>query len=186
MGARDRRLFLARFQVTVHAGRNRYVNDAIGDPVQVDLDGFHFGFLFGRLFVRCLGFFRFSGFFRLLFGRRGVGFLGFRSVLFIVALRLERRSFVLLQNQGEDPAGVVIVERVVERAACGIEETVGEKVEVFAVLIEGRIGVVVEVAGDLRGLAVVERIQIERRIGVECVLAVGEPAAVGRPGRSSG
>ena len=198
--------FLPGLEVVVDPRGNRRVHDTLADAVRVHLDRFGrlvLGLLLVSLFLIGLFFFRFV--LALLFSARGGSGarLGFaRGVFLLVLLALsivlllvvllggflllitlqsEGRRLVRLQGDGEDAGGAVIVEALIEAARTGIEKTLGEEIQVFAVVIEDRIGVVIKTVGDREDLLLLEGIEVDRAGQVRSRLCIGCPAAVRGP-----
>ena len=119
----------------------------------------------------------------LLVGRGGLGGRGRRGLdLDLVALGAERRFGVFGQGDEIDPGhgqiGMVPFGRAVDR----IEVPVGDEEEVLAVPAERGLAGVVPAVGDRDGLPGVERVEVDLGHALALGLAVGDPAAVGRPG----
>src|SRR5260370_22755241 len=66
-------------------------------------------------------------------------------------------------------------------ADAGIEKSCGDEIEIFPVVVEDRIVVVVEAAGNFGSVFGFERIDKDIVRAATMRLGVGEPAAVGRP-----
>src|SRR5256712_288469 len=82
--------------------------------------------------------------------------------LLLITLQSEGRRLVRLQGDGEDAGGAVIVEALIEAARTGIEKALGEEVQVFAVVIEDGIGVVIKTVSDREDLLLLEGIEVDR------------------------
>src|SRR5262249_13978921 len=187
----EEHLAFAHHQVAVDASRNRSGGDALFDSVEVDLDGLGRLFLFlvflfvlsGVVFFRRI--FVLAGFFILLAGISLLIFLIFVFVLvgalLFVTLGFERRFLVTLEGQGEYAVRGVVAEALVKLAGAGEEVALRQKEDVLAVGIEDRVGVAVIAVGDLRGLFLLERIEVHLSGLAPIGLGVDDPGAVGRP-----
>ena len=174
--------FFARDERDVIFRWNGQGQDALADPLEVDDDLFRF---FGRFLVFILVL-RLAG--RRL---RGAGLGGFRLLrllrFLVVALRRERRGQVLLQDGDVDAPGDGPVHAGhVQPPGRQSDVRAGREEEIFPAPVEGGILGVAQPVRDLRGLAVLERIDHDDVHVARELLGVGQPAAVRRPAEIEG
>ena len=151
---------LADGEARVVARRNRQGQDPLSDAVEVDLHGSRLVLLILILVV-----------------------LAVLPLLLLVALGGQGRRQLLVQHGHVHAARDRPLEaRQVEPSGGGADVRAGREVEVLAPLVEGPVARVAQAVRDLAAFAGLRRVEEDGPQVVAQVPAIGDPAAVGRPG----